>query len=246
MGFSLAAKFFACWRCGSSHQVKATLFKLKIAPELVRAFVKEVGVRDWKERVREGLKEPGGRTELLSAHRRYLKGRGFNPDEITRIWGVEGIGIAARLSWRIYIPVAEDGVRMSWTTRAIGDKVSQRYVSASASEEAVSIKHLVYGLDLCFHSVVIVEGPADAWAIGPGAGALFGTAFTNHQVARLARVPYRYVVFDHSVEAQVRARSLCCSLSAFPGSTELIEIDADDPGSASKREIALLRKHARI
>lgn len=245
LGFSLAAKFFACWKCGG-HQGRATLARLGVDRDKAQALLKGAGRAEWSETKRAELKEPGGRIDLLPAHRRYLKGRGFDPDEVQRIWKVEGIGLAARLSWRLYLPIIERGERVSWTTRAIGDKVEQRYISAAADQEALSHKQLVYGLDYCFHAAVIVEGPIDAWAIGPGGAALFGTAFTAGQVARLARIPYRYIVFDSSTDAQVRARSLCCSLSCFPGTTELIELDAKDPGSASARELSLLRKHARL
>jgi hypothetical protein len=136
------------------------------------------------------------------------------------------------------------GAQVSWTTRAIGDRVEQRYISASAEEESVNIKHCVYGRDLCHHSVVIVEGPADAWAVGPGAGALFGTAFSQAQVNSLIDIPHRIVCFDSSPDAQARAEELAHQLSCFPGVTENAILDAKDPGCASAKEIALLRKIA--
>ncbi len=135
---------------------------------------------------------------------------------------------------------------MLLTTRAIGDRVQERYISASFEQEAVNHKTLVYGSNYCQHSVVVVEGPIDAWRVGPGAGALFGTAFTPMQVLRLTKFPYRYICFDNSSVAQARARELAEELSVFPGTTEVIELDALDPGSASKKEIQLLRKHAKL
>ena len=135
---------------------------------------------------------------------------------------------------------------MSWTTRAIGDKVTQRYISASAEQEKINHKHLVYGEDFCRHSSVVVEGPIDAWRIGAGAGALFGTAFTASQVRKIVQHPYRYIVFDSSKDAQARAEELADQLSVFPGATEIIVLDAEDPGSASRKEVRLLRKAARL
>lgn len=154
--------------------------------------------------------------------------------------------MAGRLSWRLFIPITYNGDEVSWTTRSIAQDVRQRYISASAKQEAVNHKTLVYGQDHCFHSVVIVEGPLDAWKVGPGAGALFGTAYTPAQVKRLVRHPNRYVCFDSSPDAQAQAERLVDELSCFEGVTENIVLDAEDPGSAPERELRLLRKHTRI
>ena len=121
-----------------------------------------------------------------------------------------------------------------------------RYISASAEQEKINHKHLIYGQDFCHHSIIVVEGPLDAWRIGPGAGALFGTAFTTAQVRKIVKYPYRYIVFDSSAEAQRRARELAEQLSAFQGITETIELDAEDPGSASPKEIRRLRRVTKL
>jgi hypothetical protein len=111
-------------------------------------------------------------------------------------------------------------------------------------EESLNHKRLVYGLDFCRHSVVAVEGPLDAWAIGPGAGALFGVGFLSAQVLLLAKFPRRYVCFDSAPEAQQRARELADQLAVFPGRTENILIDSKDPAEASARELAQIRRVA--
>src|SRR5581483_4200931 len=224
LGFHLEGRFFSCWRCGG-HQSVQTLAILGLSKQDAWDFVREsLGARI-DAQPRKGLKEPSGRQKLAAIHREYLEERGFEPEEIERHWQIEAFKHHPRLGWRIYIPVIQEGKRVSWTTRAIGN-VPQRYVSARADEEAVSIKHCVYGLDYCLHSVVVVEGPTDAWKVGPGAAALLGTAFTPAQVLKLSRIPFRVVCFDSSLEAQAKARDLCRQLSAFPGETRSVEIDA--------------------
>jgi hypothetical protein len=165
---------------------------------------------------------------------------------LQQFWSLEGIGIASKLSWRIYIPIVFRNVRVSWTTRAIGTTVPQRYISASAAEEALNHRDLIYGLDYCQHSIVIVEGPTDAWAIGPGAGALFGISFSVAQVRKLTEIPFRFVCFDSETAAQQRANDLCSQLACFPGRTCNIVLDAKDPGSASPKEIRRLRRLAKL
>jgi hypothetical protein len=188
------------------------------------------------------------RGPLLAAHRAYLEDvRGFDSVELEKLWDIQGIGIAVRLQWRIYIPIALDNQKVSWTTRAITDKEgTQRYVSASAAEEAVNHRDIVYGIDYCLHSVVICEGPFDAWAVGPGGVCLFGIDFSSAQVRRLVRVPHRFVCFDSAPDAQRKALELCNQLCMFPGQTSNILLNAKDPAKASQKELQTLRRVAKL
>lgn len=243
LGYNLENGYFHCWKCRGHHPA-AVLMALGLDR---REAMRMLGGLDRGTRLPEAaplrgtLKEPAGVGPLLPIHRDYLRGRGFDPEALQRVWELGGIGLHPRLSWRLYAPVVSGGRRVSWTTRSVGDS-SQRYLSASAEEEALNHKHVVYGEDFCRGVVVIVEGPADAWAVGPGAGALFGTAFTVPQVRRLARFPSRFVCFDSSVDAQTAARELVHALAPFPGVTHNVTLDAKDPGEASPRELNLLRR----
>lgn len=241
LGYSLAFKYWNCWRCGY-HSVFSVFKELDVPRHLWKQIASDFpDVPDNRERTQ--LKEPASRGPLLRAHRRYLEDeRGLDPEEMTKIWQAEGIGIAARLSWRIYIPILDQGKRVSWTTRAIGD-VEQRYISASASEERKNHKHIVYGLDYVQQTALIVEGPFDVWKMGQGAVALFGTGYSTAQVRTLAKIPNRWICFDNSRPAQAQARKLAGELACFPGRTYVIQIDAEDPGSASARVVKNTRRH---
>ena len=247
LGFNVELKFFACWRCGGHHIIK-TLLAFGVGYEKARKVVAGLDTPELNkpEISRVSLQIPKGIGRLLDAHVRYLESRGFDPKEIERVWHVKGIGIASRLAWRIYIPIIYQGEVVSWTTRSIGREVSQRYISASAEEERINHKSLLYGQDYCYHSIIVVEGPTDVWNVGPGAVALFGTAFTSAQVKRLIQFPYRYIVFDSSDTAQTKADELANQLSTFPGTTQTVVLDADDPGSATRKEIKRLRAVARL
>lgn len=248
LGFNVRARFFACYSCGG-HSVVSVLNALGLPGEVGRFLggdFKQSAQRRAEIQPRLGLKEPLGRGPLKKPHRAYLRGRGFNPKEIERIWKVEGITLHPTLGWRIYIPIIYRDKRVSWTTRAIGSRVTQRYLSAGPAQESINHKHLIYGRDYVQHSIVIVEGPTDAWAIGPGAGATFGTSFLTKQIELLSHIPYRFVCFDSAPRAQRKANELCEMLAIFPGVTTNILIDAKDPGSASPREITRIRRVARL
>lgn len=190
------------------------------------------------------LKPPKGVEPMLPAHRRYLRSRGFDPESLERLWGLQGIGPGYPLQWRVYIPIYDPfGQQVSWTTRKLTDN-GLRYRSASPDEESVSHKSILYGAHLARQSVVVVEGPADAWAIGPGAVATLGVAYTRLQAIELAtRYPMRVVCFDASSDAQQRASELCAMLAPLPGVTERVELETgSDPGDAHPAELAELRQ----
>lgn len=247
LGWNLIGGYTNCWKCGG-HSAQAVLIALGLnrdkAAEIGRAIT--LGTPITHERTRVSYTPPAGIGKILDPHKKYLRDRGFDPKEIKRLWQIQGIGISLRLNWRIFIPIILDGEAVSWTSRSIDPKAKQRYLSASAEQERINHKHLVYGQDFCRHSVIVCEGPMDAWRIGPGAGALFGTAFSTAQVKRLIQHPNRYIVFDNEPRAQEQAEELASQLSVFPGTTENIILDASDPGSASDKEIRALRRIAKL
>jgi hypothetical protein len=246
LGFNTHKGFFNCWKC-RGHGIVSTLVRLGVPYRDAEAFSNGKDLLPGREEKPRGrLKEPPGRCPLMQAHRSYLKGRGFDPDVLINLWHLEGIAKeGGRLAWRIYAPIVYQGNRVSFTTRAIGE-APLRYISASPEEEALNHKDLVYGLDDCQQSIIVVEGPADSWNIGLGSGCLFGTGYSPAQVLLLSKIPYRFICFDSSVDAQRRAVGLASELAPFPGETHVIELDAEDPGSASRKEVRLLRKMANL
>jgi hypothetical protein len=100
---------------------------------------------------------------------------------------------------------------------------------------------LLFGNQYIRDTAIVVEGPLDAIRVGRGAVATFGLAVTQFQLAEIARIWKRVIVFDSSPQAQARAKVLAEQLAVFPGETVRIELDADDPGSASEQEIRKLR-----
>jgi DNA primase len=196
-----------------------------------------------EQKKRAGLKLPKGLGLLKTQHRRYLKNRKFNPKELEALWNLQGIGVAARLAWRLFIPITLDGQVVSWSTRSLSDDHEGRYITASPNEEAVDHKSLLYGEDLVRgNAIIIVEGPTDAWRIGPGSVATLGTGYSRAQVKRMTSYAVRAICFDSEPAAQRRAGRLADLLEPFPGETVVVELDAEDPGKASPREVRLLRK----
>jgi len=190
---------------------------------------------------RERVRMPFKPEPLARIHKRYLRGRGFDPDIISELWGTQSTGPVGRYAWRLWIPVHQDGQLVSWTTRAVVDR-GLRYVHADPDMERMPIKSLLYGEDYVPGSIVIVcEGPTDAWRLGPGAVATFGTTWTEEQARRLERFPVRAICFDRQRRAQRSAWQLYRRLHGI-GETYVVVLDADDPGSADPAEVLALRQ----
>lgn len=246
MGINLTSGWTTCWSCGP-HRLGDLIADLtgRKRTECIRLVAglehKHTPKRD---EVRGRLVIPPRVGDLLPAHRAYLAGRGFDPDLIAELWRVQGIGISSRLQWRLFIPIHEAGEVVSWTTRAIGDRVSMedRYRGAKRDEEVYHRKRLVYGLDKAVHAVVVCEGPTDVWRIGPGAVCTCGTGWSYGQVRRLSRFPIRVIAFDPEPAALRRARALADELAPFAGETTIVRLAGGDPASCPPDEIRELRR----
>jgi len=243
MGYNVAAGYVNCWKCGR-HRTVETLIELGMQPRAASAIYHNVDhSEDWVKPERTHLELPKS-GELLPVHRKYLRQRGFDPEEIQRLWDVRGIGLHSTLAWRLLIPIHYQGEIVSWTTRSVGKDPKKRYHSASAEEESMNHKELLYGEDYCRHAVIVHEGPLDVWATGPGSVCTCGTSYTNGQVRRIAEYPKRIVCFDSQEEAQERAESLCDLLDVFPGETYNVSLETGaDAAEADEDELEALRRY---
>jgi hypothetical protein len=241
LGINLTRGYANCWLCGKVDAVKALVHLTGRSWQECKAVLKSDYFHEENTKPLGKLVVPEGVSELLPAHKRYLKSRGFDPQEVISLWQVRGIGISCSLSWRLFIPIIEDKKTLSWTTRTIGTK-EPRYINAKPSQEIISAKKLLYGYDHVRHGILVTEGPFDAIRIGMGAVATLGTSYSRTQVSKISRISKRVIVFDNEPNAQERARELVSLLEPYPGKTLRVEIDSPDPGSCSDREVKLLRR----
>jgi len=244
MGISLSGTKSHCWSCGGKGTI-GVFAELSQQPyhkvkTLLQGIISNDDVVDTK--VSGKLILPKGLGPLEKSHRRYLERRGFDPDQLADTWGVEGIALAANLSWRIFIPIRLAGNPVSWTTRSLDPNAKSRYITAGKQEEKIHHKTILFGEDYAKHAVIVVEGPFDVFAIGQGAVATFGLSYTKEQVKRIARYPMRVIAFDNESKAKRKAFKLCRDLQTFPGETYRVILSGKDAASSPKRELMELRK----
>ena len=132
--------------------------------------------------------------KLKAGHkaRRYLEGRGYDPDHMGKYWGyrycVDSYYFLARN--RIIIPVYEHGKLKGWQARYVGeldwhDKTKDhppKYFTLPGMPRRL----LLYNWDRCkqWETGVIVEGPTDVVGFGPMACCTFGSTMTPWQVRK--------------------------------------------------------------
>ena len=242
LGIRLDTMATTCWSCGKANLTTALMESSGQPYNRVRPLLDALGgFTPNPEPIKRGklLLPPHG--PLQEPHRRYLRSRHFDPDQIESEWEVKGTGPTGKIPWHILIPVADEkGKTVSWTARRCGDK-EPRYHNAKPEEESFPAKHCIYGEHRCGHAIIVVEGATGAWRIGAGTGATLGVGFTQAQLLRIAKHPLRVIAFDPEPMAQQRANELCRALEPFPGTTKRIEIDAVDTGEMKPQEVELIR-----
>lgn len=248
LGYNLSGKYFSCWVCGYLPTVEALAEVLRIHTEEAKGIITELGPSPYhrgKNKTHEGkYTEPHGLESSLSrCHRSYVSSRGFLPSKIVSLWDVRGIGqFGGPYRWRLFLPILFHGKPVAWTTRKIGEG-EPRYLASPPEFSDIPVGDLLYGVDHCRTSVVLVEGPIDAWAVGPGAVAVMGVSMTPSRLEMLSQFPRRAICFDSEGDAQSRARKLLNDLSVLPGHTVNIILETGkDPASAKRGEVACLRR----
>jgi hypothetical protein len=255
LGYNLASGALCCWHCGK-HQLGETLRLLlrcdrKRVGQLIENYIVNkitkapLQVRASEKQRPLSVKLPPMCSAMEARHKNYLAKRKYDPDRLEREWGLMGTGIHGGYKNRIILPITLNRKMVSYQGRDITNKHALKYKACCEVDEVIHHKHILYGVDLVPGDVaVIVEGAADAWRLGPGAVATFGTGFTLPQLNLFCRLFKRgFILFDPEPEAQARAEKAGMLLSARGIDVEILEINGDyDPGDMPQDEADNLMK----
>jgi DNA primase catalytic core, N-terminal domain len=116
----------------------------------------------------------------------YLRGRGFDPEELHEEWGVGycASGRFGPMQNRIYIPIHLGGKLVGWQGRALSEDVTPKYCNMPGFRKSEAL----YNFDHARAQpvVVVVEGVTDAWRVGRPAVAILGKKASHAQIIQLA------------------------------------------------------------
>lgn len=258
-GFNPEDGSYACWRCKGSHP-HAIISKLLNLPaneaedlyneyegttSMRKILNKDTGPRPTK------IELPGG--PLRPAHKKYLKGRGFDPDECIERFGLLGTGPSERwqgvdFRLRIIIPIYDYlGRLVNFQGRDITNKQELRYKGPPVDMVPLHHKHTLYGAHKCrdTSTIVVVEGVLDQWRMGDGFVCSFGTSMTTQQIYLLSQWEEIIFLFDPEKEAQKRATEYGKQLASLGRKVETISADfggGRDPGDLTPAEALGIRR----
>lgn len=244
LGYNLQGDFYVCWRCGS-HPVKSTISTLlnvsfRDAAQIVNNYGGPAEKIEKAKIITKPFKFPTNTSDVLAdAHRNYLIGRNFDPDLIQSIYGIKSTGVFSTLDdvdykWRIIIPIYWDGKIVTFTSRAINEKVKNRYMACPESREIVNIKKVLYGIPKDWTDLAIcVEGPTDVWRMGTQSVATLGIKYKPAQIRLLTKYFKRVIVlYDDDPQAVEQANKLVSEIK-FRGVDAFRYTISGDPGSLS-------------
>jgi hypothetical protein len=188
---------------------------------------------------------PKNMTDLEARHRHYLHSRNFNDIEIETKWGIKATGKISDLPWRIIIPITFNNKIVSWQSRDITNLAELKYKSCAKNKEIIHHKNILYGADNAGNKTIIVEGVFDAWRLGYGAVATFGSKVISNQILLLAeRFSDVFWLFDPEKKAQENAEENSARLINIGVNSSVIEWkwNANDPAELRPDEVLKIRE----
>jgi len=254
LGYDTIGNKFVCWRCGGKHADQVISKLLRVGTGEAKTLLRQYGSLVHKvpeKRAKIGTKRfklPPHTQPLAQAHRNYLEDRGFAPDLLIDLYGLQGTGIYSRLdnidySRRIVIPYMWGDEIVSFDCRDITNKSQYKYMACSEAREKINHKHILYGSQpLWGDTGICVEGCTDVWRMGVNSFATSGIKYTPKQLRLIAKTFKRVpVLFDPDPQGIKQANKLISDLKFRGVDSFRVDIETD-PGDLTQTEADYLVK----
>ena len=248
LGINLQSRAMSCWRCGKRHLISLICQYEKgdmwVAERILREFQDRSAIENLNNQALKSFPEqtelPRESTKTFSSlHSHYLQSRGFDPDSTISKYDLYATHNIGAYKFRLIIPVYFNGGLVNYTSRDITDKSNLPYKTCPDDQAVRPIKSCLYNWDTVTNTVIVVEGPLDAWKIGDGCVATFGKVVTKQQLALLIKVKRVFVMFDS--DASLEAARLVANLSTVVDKVETIFLREGDPADLDDTAIQWVR-----
>lgn len=207
---------FSSWKTGSHRleDVISTLLGVSWgkASQIIREYS---GVSRLEIQLNEKLKFDIPSGKCKKKHREFIRSRRYSAKYLIEKYDIRAAGN------KLIFPVYFNGKIVSYQERDITGKF---YKACPTDVALINYKDILFNIDNAAEdTVVVVEGLFDAFRLGDGAVATFGTSYTQKQEALLAkRFKTVIILFDSERKAQRKARTLANELSMM-GVNVLVE-----------------------
>lgn len=258
LGFNLNGKYYSCFRCGY-HPVLETLTKLlnqdhSAVRKLIKEYDVKSGVAEYRTKTKDAkinlhpFKYPKDTKDLKKIHKRYLKGRGFDPEKIQKEFKLMATSPFSMLDkipygYRILAPIYWNEKVVSFQARDYSGKQDRRYLACPMAREILHHKHILYMRPKGPEKIgFCVEGIVDVWRFIRYAFATFGIEYTREQVRNISKLYDQvFIIFDPEIQAQLKALKLKAELEFRKIKVTNIILDSD-PGDLKQEEADYLIK----
>ena len=133
-----------------------------------------------------------GKSEFSKLARTYIKGRGFNIDDLT----VRGIGYCTKNEYKGYIifPFYQQGKLIYYTTRRF-ISLGSKFKNPNLEDFGIGKSSIIYNIDALaiYNKVRIVESVTNALTLDDRTIAIDGKLISNYQLSCILRSPIKAV-----------------------------------------------------
>lgn len=186
----------------------------------------------------------------------YLLRRGYDPEQMYADYRLHYAPVGsvwnpleshALREPRIVIPMFRGGLLVGWQARDITDTSKIKYLTTPGWKKT----EVLYNMDVAkwYNAVVLVEGPTDAWRVGPNAMALMGKSLSATSTqAKILKTLWgdrgrclicldSYEDDPDTVESAVKIMKVLVEIGAFPKGIGIFNLPNKDPGSWDHDEL---------
>lgn len=246
LGINLRSKAFSCFKCaekGNAVKLVCAIDGCSVPTAL--STMKEFGDGTFVPREKHyqsKVKFPMGTTKMFSgAAISFLESRRYDAEAVITKYDLYLTGPLSDYKHRIIIPVFVNNRIVSFTGRDITGQSGSKYRNSSEQYSIRDVKQCLYNMDHVYRNrAVVVEGIFDAWRIGDGAVATFGTKYTREQLRLLKGLKQVFVLYDS--DAYSIAEKLAYDLTAFVPQVEILKLSEGDPDNLTDDDVRALRK----
>jgi DNA primase len=246
LGINLQSKVFSCFKCaekGNAIKLIQTIdgCNVKTAFNTIREYSGDAFIPREKH-YQSKVKFPLGTSKNFSTqHLSFLENRRYEAQTVIKQYDLYTTGPVGDYKHRLLIPIFIKNRIVSFVGRDITNQSKIKYKNSSEQYSIKDVKQCLYNMDSIIRDkAVVVEGIFDAWRIGNGAVATFGTKYTREQLRLLKGLKQVFVMYDE--DASAISEKLAYDLTAFVPQVEVLKLSEGDPDNLTDDDVKALRK----